>query len=68
MKGFDKAVAMEIMTNEEDVYKKFMYGYIRLKEENARLRKGIEEMIDDIDNGYISDATSCADNLRGLIE
>ena len=42
MNGFDKAVAMEMMTNEGDAYKKFMYGYIRLKEENARLREGIK--------------------------
>ena len=30
--------------------------------------KMIEEMVDDIDNGYIRDAESCADDLKGLIE
>lgn len=25
-------------------YKRFMYGYLRLKEENAELRKKIEQM------------------------
>ena len=47
---------------------KWMYGYRRLKKENAQLREAIEGMVDDIDNGYISDAKSCADDLRGLIE
>ena len=36
--------------------------------EVKRLRKGIEEIVDYIDNGYIRNAESCADDLRGLIE
>ena len=44
MNGFDKAVAMEMMTNEGDAYKKFMYGYIRLKEENEELKRRVQEL------------------------
>ena len=36
--------------------------------EVKRLREAIKEMVDDIDNGYIRDAESCADNLKEMIE
>ena len=39
-----------------------------LLKEVKRLREAIEEMVDGIDNGYIRDAESCADDLKELIE